>query len=314
MSDGRDASTGDAAVDTAGEPASATPGARVHDLGYKRYTGTRRAQRTRYRVIGKKLLGSAWRGWWRMKLWVVGACLVTFVSSVLMYVSEGVSRFLRDGQKLPLADALLPMSWQFFQIWAFALSMTVLAAVVANDMRTGAFEFYFSRPVRTRDYVLGKVLGAVMIMGSVLFLGPLALAIVRLGLSEDVAGALHLLPKAALVGALATAAYAVVPLTFSAISSNRMHTIPAWGAFYFMTTIVVRLVSRETGILELEALNIPRSILTLAYAVFDVVPMVDAERPSATVAVAGLLGYVVVGLAVLLWRVSAAEKHGMGGA
>lgn len=298
-----------------GEPgADEGAAARVHDLGYKRYSGSRKPQSSRYRVIGTKLVSIAWRGWWRMKLWIIGAALTAFIITVLMYVSEGVSRFMRAGQELPLSDALLPMSFQFFEISAFALSMTVLASVVANDMRTGAFEFYFSRPVRARDYVLGKVMGAILVMGMVLFLGPVILSVIRVGLAEDFAGSLHLIPRAALVGTLATLVYAVMPLMFSSISGNRLHTVPAWGAFYFLTTILVPVISRRTGFLALEALDIPRSIHTLAYAVFDVVPMFGAERPSAWVAVGGLCGYTVVGLIILYARVAAAEKRGMGGA
>lgn len=289
------------------------PAARVHDLGYKRYTGARLPQSSRYRVIGAKVVSMAWRKFWRMKMWIGGAVMTVAIISVLMYASESVSRFMRAGQKLPLSEALLPMSFQFFEISAFALSMTVLASLVANDLRTGAFEFYFSRPLRSWDYVLGKVTGAVLIIGTVLFLGPVILAVVRVGLSEDVAAALPDLLRAISVGFLATLTYAIVPVAFSSLSSSKMHTVPAWGAFYFLTTIMVPLISRETGVVHLQALDIPRSIHTLAYATFDVVPITSAERPAAWVAVVGLCGYILVGLAVLYWRVARAEKRGMGG-
>jgi hypothetical protein len=289
------------------------PRGQVHDLGYKRYQGRRRAQSSRYRVIGRKLVSIAWRGWWRMKLWVIGAALCTLVITILMYVSEGVSRFMRAGQKLPLSDALLPMSFQFFEISAFALSMTVLASAIAGDLRTGAFEFYFSRPLRARDYVYGKLFGALMLTGVVLFLGPVVLALVRIGLSEDVFGALHLLPRAALIGAVAAVVYAVMPVMFSAISSNRLHTVPAWGAFYFATAILIPVISESTGLLYLQALDIPRSLHTLAYAVFDVMPIFDEQRPPAWNAVLGLGGYLAVGVGVLYWRVSTTAGRGLGG-
>ena len=303
-------------ADVSGSEPAATahePAARVHDLGYKRYTGARRPQASRYRVIGYKFVSIAWRGRWRMKVWIIGASFTALVIAVLMYASEGLSRFMRAGQKLPLTDALLPMSFQFFEITAFALTMTVLASSIAGDLRTGAFEFYFSRPVRTWDYVSGKVAGAVIIVGVVLFLGPVILALVRIGLSEDVAGAVHLLPRAAFVGFLATMVYAVMPVMFSALSSNRLHTVPAWGAFYFLTTVLVPVLSKGTDIPALEALDIPRSIHTLAYATFDVVPLFERARPSVWVAIVGLVGYLTLGLAILYWRVSMAEKRGMGG-
>ncbi len=290
--------------------------ARVHDLGYKRYQGARRPQATRYRTIARKLVSTAWRSFWRMKLWIILAVLIAFVMGLIMFLSEGVSQLMRDGEKLPLSDALLPMSYRFFQISAFALSMTVIASTVAADLRTGAFEFYFARPVRAVDYVLGKVWGAFLVVGCVLFLGPLVLAFLRVGLADvdHITGTLSLVPKAALVGLLATLVYTLVPLAFSSISSRARHTVPAWAAFYFLTSVLIPVISRETGMTSLEALDIPRSIHTLAYGVFDAVPITDSTRSTAGMAAAGLLAYSALGLSFLYWRVSQAERRGMGGA
>ena len=49
----------------------------IHDLGYKRYVGSRRAVSTRWTVIMRHQIATAWAGWWRYKLWLVAAFLVT---------------------------------------------------------------------------------------------------------------------------------------------------------------------------------------------------------------------------------------------
>jgi ABC-2 type transport system permease protein len=297
-------------------PAQAAPAAaRVHDLGYKRYEGERRPQSTRYRTIARKVVTSAWRGWWRMKLWIITAAVTTFVIGTIMYVSEGLSSFFRAGQELPWAEALVPMSFGFYSLSALLLSLTVLASTVADDLRTGAFEFYFSRPVRPRDYVMGKLGGAVLIMGMILFVGPLLLTLFRLGLlgTNRLTGALHLVPKVMAVGVLATLVYAALPLAFSAISSRRRHTMAAWAAFYFIGGPIFQMLSMRTGIAELGVLNINGAIEAVAFDLFDVAPSVALAQPSGWVGLASITGYVTLSVVVIYWRVRAAERAGMGG-
>ena len=45
-----------------GPQAAERPAAAIHDLGYKRYVGTRRPQSTRWRVLVKNVVSTSWRG------------------------------------------------------------------------------------------------------------------------------------------------------------------------------------------------------------------------------------------------------------
>jgi ABC-2 type transport system permease protein len=289
--------------------------ARVHDLGYKRYEGERRPQSTRYRTIARKVVSAAWHGWWRMKLWIITAAMTTFVIGTIVYVSEGLSSFLRAGQAVALTDALVPMSFGFFSLSALVVSLTVLAQAVADDLRTGAFEFYFSRPVRPRDYVMGKLGGGFLIMSMILFVGPLLLTLFRIGLlgTERITSSLHLVPKVMAVGALATAMFAALPLAFSAISSRRRHTMIAWAAFYFIAGPIFRTLAMRTGIEELTVLNINGAIEAVAFDLFDVAPGFGHAHPSGWLGLAAIAGYVTLSVVVIHWRVSAAQRAGMGG-
>ena len=58
--------------------------AAIHDLGYQRYVGTRKPQRTRYQVIVRNLVGMSWQGWWRYKMpLAIAAILVLSVINIL---------------------------------------------------------------------------------------------------------------------------------------------------------------------------------------------------------------------------------------
>ena len=181
------------------------------------------------------------------------------------------------------------------------------------DLRAGAFEFYFSRPVRPIDYVFGKAGGVILLMATALFAGPVLLSLFRLGFAADFEELIDLLPvvpKAMLVGAIATVAYAVVPLAFSAISSKTRHTVAAWAAFYLLGGSVAWAVSQGTGISAIGALDISQSILGLSYAIFDVT-LLRGNVPSLAASLVSLCGYSAVALGFLYWRVVRAESAGM---
>ena len=58
----------------------------IHDLGYQRYLGPRRAQGTRWVVIARQQLGAAWRGWWRYKLWLIASVIATAIAIAVLYL------------------------------------------------------------------------------------------------------------------------------------------------------------------------------------------------------------------------------------
>ena len=46
---------------------SLPPAGTIHDLGYQRYIGARRATGTRWRVVMNNQIGTSWKTWWRFK-------------------------------------------------------------------------------------------------------------------------------------------------------------------------------------------------------------------------------------------------------
>ena len=157
-----------------------------------------------------------------------------------------------------MADAALPMSIEWFVRAAFLVSLTIGSRVVAADMSSGAFTFYFARSVRARDYVIGKFAGMCVLIAMIMMIGPVVLAIARLGLSEStdqVIEALPLIPKALAVGALGTLAFAAVPLGFSALVPNTRYAMALWAAYYLvfgsMVSVLAALSSGWIGALDL---------------------------------------------------------------
>lgn len=293
--------------------------AAIHDLGYKRYVGTRRPQSTRWRVIVKNLVATSWRGWWRMKLWIIGAIMTTVGVAVPMYISrdEIFDELMRGGVAMQFSDAMVAMSFQFYPWWGFLLGATIAAGAVARDLRAGAFEFYFSRPVRPVDYLAGKVGGVFLIMALALAAGPIMLALFRVGLSRDVDEVLPNLaavPKVAMVGLVSALAYAVVPLAISTLAARPRITISIWVVFYFIFGGIVEGIAIGLKIPDLAAVSLSDAVGGFAWGVLGVeLPMGPHQPPSVVASLGSLLAYSALGLVLLHMRLRQAEQAGLGG-
>src|SRR6185437_9123106 len=162
----------------------ATMSSAVHDLGYKRYVGTRRSTGTRWRVIARQQMSAAWKSWWRWKLVSVLALIVVGAAAMMIFVfADSIVGRLSNQVPFTIASFALPLTFGLFRTCAFIASLVVGASIVASDLQSGAFVFYFARSTRPRDYLLGKLAGYGTVVASAMVVGPLLVAIMRVALT-----------------------------------------------------------------------------------------------------------------------------------
>jgi ABC-2 type transport system permease protein len=295
------------------------PAGTIHDLGYKRYAGVRQSTSTRWLVIARNQVGGAWKTWWRFKSALALAVIVTFVAAGVMFLLQdravkGV--FLPNGVAATLTDGALPRSITWYCRAAFLLSLTIGSSVIARDIQSGAFTFYFARSVRPRDYILGKLAGMFAVTGAIMLAGPLVLAIARLGLSDStdhLFQLLPILPKAIAIGLVGTLAFAAVPLAFSAMIPNPRHAMALWAAYYLIVGGMTYLLSRvmRNGV---NALDITMALEAVTYDLFDMVQRTGrSKRIDPTIALASLLAHGAAAIAIVAYKVRRAHLAGIGG-
>jgi len=291
----------------------------IYDLGYKRYVGIRRSFETRWLVIMRHQLATSWRGWWRFKAWLICGLMATAVSGGVMYFLSGnMIRALSGfgGKDLKFADAILPISMTWYCPIGFIISVSVGATLVAGDVQSGAFTFYFARSVRPRDYVLGKLAGLSLLLAMVMLGGPLALAGVRLALSDDLDQLITLLPvlyKALAVGALGTLVYAAVPLGFSAVVTNRRYALALWAVYYVVIGWMAQGIAFVTRH-ELAALDLGAALKMVMLNLFDARFRGRNFEFSTNVALISIVAHAAVAIGLVFWRVRKAQQSGVGGA
>ena len=295
------------------------PTGTIHDLGYKRYAGARQSTRTRWMVIARNQIASAWKTWWRFKSALGLAVIVTVIAGGVMFLLQdrtvnGLA--LPSGIAATLTDAALPRSIEWYSRAAFLLSLTFGAGVIARDVQSGAFTFYFARSVRPRDYVLGKLGGMLAVNAAIMLAGPLSLAIARLALSDStdqLLAMLPILPKALAIGVLGTLTYAAVPLGFSALIRNPRHATALWAVYYLvigsMAVALSRVMKNSLG-----ALDIATALDGLTYDLFHMTQTWGrSKRVDPSLALTSLLVQAGAAISLIAYKVRRAHLEGIGG-
>lgn len=291
----------------------------IHDLGYKRYVGSRRSVGTRWTVIMRHQLATAWKTWWRFKVWLVAAVLATAIATAFLYLASGkLFRMIggMNAQAVRFADGILPLSTVWYCKIGFIVSLMIGVTLVAGDVQSGAFTFYFARSVRPRDYVIGKLAGLGVLLSLIMLAGPLLLAGLRLGLSDNLDQVIEFLPcvyKALAIGALGTLVYAAVPLGFSALTANRGYALAMWAAYDIVIGEMAKLIA-FVSTPAIAAIDLPACLQAISFDLFDLHlngPR-NMEIP-ASAALISIFGHTAVAIGLVFWRVRNAQQTGVGG-
>jgi ABC-type transport system involved in multi-copper enzyme maturation permease subunit len=279
----------------------------IHDLGYARYAGERRSPSTLWRVIMRHQISQTWKTWWRWKPALIGAIITTVSAGLVMYLAQNkVFDVLRSNAgAVRFLDGTIPLSIEFFRMCAFVVTMTVGSTTIARDRETGAFGFYFCRPVRARDYVLGKLAGMTIVMATIMLAGPVLLALFRIGLAKNSTEMVHLLPwlgRVVLIGVAGSLVYASLPLAISSLIDKRWTALGVWAGYWIPVTTIFKLIGFAAWGPML-AFDPGAVIDQLGFRLWGLDSAQGFDLPMIGVAIS-VIGHTGVAIAILYWRVS----------
>jgi len=278
-------------------------------------------------VFARYQLEVAWQTWWRYRLALLIAVMVTATFAGLMYFLSDSSMFRGfrrlGGGELAIADGVLPASIQWYRRAAFVLSLTVTAGSISGDRESGAFALYIARSTRPVDYLAGKLVAIVGMTAILTLAGPVLLAVLRLGLFEDTSSLmshLWLVPAMVVTGALSTLTYALVPLACSALFATRRRAIsgelqrghirpPGAGQpFFFAGSVFALLGTMTSG--WISAFDLASALDSVTYQLFDLHLVRRLQMPC-EVAVASIALHVVAAFWIVWYRIHAAYQPGV---
>jgi len=198
---------------------------------------------------------------------------------------------------------------------AFLLAM-VGAGLIAEDRRSGAMELYFSRPLRRRDYLGGKLLAAGLVPTATLVIPFVGLWLFAVGMAPPgAAWPLLGLLLPGLVGALVAAIVLSASILGLSAMGERGRTV---GVIYVVGLLILTSLGDElpeVGHGWAGYLSPLRNVQTLVDAALDaggggmLLQMLSSRpetNPSVAIAVLCLAGVTALGLGLLGWRVRTA--------
>jgi ABC-2 type transport system permease protein len=159
----------------------------VFDQGYRPYEGKRISRLLRWWPISMGCLRTVRRR--SVVLVLIAAAVPLIIQMLFAYATGQLARGfpsilpMRSGVTGEFGDQLFYKLISLEIFWAVLMAMVVGAGQIAEDVRTGALQIYFSKPITHLDYVLGKM-GTIVIAvalvtvvpGVVLLIGALAFA------------------------------------------------------------------------------------------------------------------------------------------
>jgi hypothetical protein len=291
--------------------------AEIHDLAMGRYAGERVAPARRYRAIARNVVGVAWRGKILTKIAVIASVAITLAAGVAMYVlrSQLFEMARMRGAQIPKAEQIVFTAEPVFELVAFVLALLFASAAIANDLRLGAFQFYFARAIRPRDYVVGKLLGLVLLIGIPMFAGPVALSLVRLVLADSFAQAMavwRVVPQAIVLGVAGTAAYVLPAAGLGALAGKRQIAQAAFAIYYLVVCPALFGLSFALRLPWVRLVSVPSDLSVIGYWLFGLGP--EPGSPPVVASAIALVVLCAAGLYSVWRRVDRAAHQGIGGA
>jgi ABC-type transport system involved in multi-copper enzyme maturation permease subunit len=261
-------------------------------IQYGPWKGSRSDHGKRFLTIANQVFHEKMGSIWFIGILVLGTFLVHGLSLLFLSITPHLS--LTAGMMLDQFEAVL------FYIFALILVSMVCSDLIAEDLRANSLVLYLSRALRADDYLLGKALGALMVLAIFTLLMPLVLALAVLATQSgtDYLSSTVVVGETVLAGAWTMLFLLPVGLMLSSLTSRK--TYAAVGTFmtFFLLEIMGGFFTRFDPSWQVLA---PRTVLVGSYDILFGRTLPSAIDPVLLLLMAAVL--TVPPLLIAYWRV-----------
>lgn len=232
----------------------------IFDQGYQHWSGELSGHTWRWMAIARQGVRVGLKGrvvryvlfaaWIPALLLVLVLCLWGLLERQSSMVS-GVMQIMRSVQPNLVADPvhyrvdIWRLSYSYFlhaELWfSMILVLLVGPGLISQDLRFNALPLYFSRPLRRRDYFLGKLGVIVVLLGLVTIVPALVAYILGLLFSLDLTilrDTSGILLASISYGLIIAVSAGVLVLALSALSRNSRYVALMWLGIWFVGGII----------------------------------------------------------------------------
>ena len=260
----------------------------IHDQSYRRYTGSRVAPGSAWRVIAATGL----RALVRQKLFLL-VLLFSWapfvVRSAIIYVSATLPRM---ELLAPSADTFR----SFFEqqgLFVFVMTVYVGAGLIANDRRVNALQVYLAKPLTRTEYIVGKLTVLLAVVLSVTWVPAMLLLVVQVMLAgsvDFVSQHLYLVPAITCYGWFYAFTASVAVLALSSLSTSPRFVGVLYAGVLLFTEAVFDVVRVATGSSALSWVSFGASLSQVGDVIFLMPPRYDTPWVVSLGAIIAVIG------------------------
>jgi len=205
----------------------------ISPIQYRPWKGERTALNLRIYVIVRSVFKHALKS--------VGVKILLILSILFIYVIQFIFVLMSPHERLEASD----MNGYFsgggvgLAVFAMLLTAVVTSDLISADLSGNSFVLYFSRAIRALDYTVGKIGGALLVVGILCFAAPVLLAIVAVATQSgpDYVYSATVLGRTVIAGVLATVFF--VPYGTMLSSFTKRKSYAAVGTFMSFSVLTI---------------------------------------------------------------------------
>jgi ABC-2 type transport system permease protein len=216
----------------------------IHDQGYRRYGGGRAGGRA-WLVIIKAGIRTMLRNRWFVVL-LAASWIQFLIRAVLFYLAANFSQAAIIAPK--------PETFRDFFEWqslpVFIVTVTLGAALIAQDRRVNALQIYLSKPLTRGEYIFGKLGILMTFLLFITWLPAVLLLVVQVVFAGNFAflrANAYLLPAITLYSLLEVVMVSTSMLALSSLSTNSRFVGILYTALIFFTQALSGVLRFITG-------------------------------------------------------------------
>jgi len=275
----------------------------IHDLSYRRWHGVRVERRSSW-ILGRAQFRALLRR--RPVRFALSASLVvTLAWAAAIYLESQLSRLgplakIAGGLSIDTAAFHRYLTVQRLLHWLLCVAA---ADCIALDRRHRALQILLARPVRRRDYVIGKAAGIAALLSLASWVPAMVLVLLKIAVRADVgwlAGDPRLVPAVLGYGAVLLVAATLITLGISSLSNSPRQASAQLFAFLAVSEAVSQVLAALTGRSEWRMLSVSADLDQVATWFFGLEPAHEFPPVQAALALVALcaLAALVLGRSV----------------
>ena len=211
----------------------------INRIKYRPWSGERSSHLRRVYTISRKIFFQ--------KLKSKGILAILIIGMVLVHAFPIIFGALMEHEELT-AEMMVKNSdfWMAYLknglsvIFILLLVSVVCSDLIAQDLKDKSFVLYFSRPIKTLDYLTGKMGGALAVTSIFTLIPLVVFCLVMIGTQtgDDYSSSLNILGKTIIAGILTTVFFVSYGIMISSLTKKKTYAGVGIFMSFFVLTII----------------------------------------------------------------------------